>query len=70
MSRGPYRFKQTDVARAIRGAQAAGVNITGVKIDTDGQITVLIGPGGTAVEKSELLDDWLRRKGDTDARSA
>lgn len=42
MSRGPARFKQCDLARAIRAAQATGA--AGVKIAPDGSIFVSLQP--------------------------
>lgn len=40
MSRGSQRFKQTDIARAIRGARAAGVENPVVEVDRDGRIRI------------------------------
>jgi hypothetical protein len=44
MSRGPYTFKERDLTRAIRAAAKAGVPFSGVKVDRDGSIVILIGP--------------------------
>jgi hypothetical protein len=41
MGHGPCAFKQTDVTRAIKAAQAAGLKVTGFEITTDGKITVV-----------------------------
>jgi hypothetical protein len=36
-------FKQIDVTRALKGAQAAGMDVAKVEIDKDGRIVVIIG---------------------------
>ena len=36
-------FHQRDVTKAVKGARAAGLDVTGVKITSDGTITVQIG---------------------------
>ena len=44
MSRGPRIFKQKDIQRAIRAATAAGLQVSGVKIDPKtGVIEVVTG---------------------------
>ena len=44
MARGPNRFKQRDLTRALRGAKAAGIEVGRVEIDQAGKISVVIGP--------------------------
>jgi len=72
MPRARLSFRQRDIARAIKAVRSTGANVTGVTVDRDGRIAVQIGDGSVATssEPSAQLDDWLRRKGDTDARSA
>lgn len=41
MSRGIQAFKQTDVTKAIRAAQKAGLDIKRFEIDRAGKITVI-----------------------------
>jgi hypothetical protein len=49
MSRGPYTFKQTDVVRALKAADAAGREVAGFRIDRAGDIVVIFGkPPATA----------------------
>ena len=43
MPRGPTRFKQRDVMRAIKAARAAGCAVQTVKIEKDGSIIVSAG---------------------------
>lgn len=40
MSKGPARFTESDVRRAIKGALAAGLYVTGVRVDGGG-VTIL-----------------------------
>ena len=46
MSRGPLPFRQTDVARAIKGAVAAGLAVQRVEVDKAGKIVVVVGRTG------------------------
>jgi hypothetical protein len=41
--RGPARFREKDVARAIRGAQKAKISIAAVEISVDGAIRIIPG---------------------------
>jgi hypothetical protein len=43
MSRGIQMFKQTDVTKAIRGAQNAGLSVQRFEIDRAGKIVVTAG---------------------------
>jgi hypothetical protein len=47
MSKGPLTFKQTDLLRAIRTSQKAGLSIARVEIDRDGKIVVVVREGMT-----------------------
>ena len=55
MARGPSSFKQSDVARAIRGVKAAGVEVAKVEIDKDGKIIVIIGKPETMAGGKEIV---------------
>jgi hypothetical protein len=51
MSRGVQAFKQTDVTKAIRAAQKAGLIVQRFEIDRAGKIMVL---AGAAENRSEI----------------
>jgi len=42
MARAPATFRQQDVTRAFRAAQAAGVKVARVEIDRDGKIVIVL----------------------------
>jgi hypothetical protein len=42
VSRGQLPFRQTDVARAIKGAIAAGLTVQRVEVDKAGKIIVVV----------------------------
>ena len=56
MSKGKYRFKKTDLARAVRGVQELHLPVKCVRIAADGQIEVEIG----AAQAPEIVaaDEW------------
>ena len=54
MARGTCTFRQRDVTRAIRGAQAAGVTLRRVWIEADGRIVLGLAYG-QAEEDGVLL---------------
>jgi hypothetical protein len=46
MSRGRHAFRQADITRAIKAAQAAGQEVSRFEIDHDGRIVIIIGKQG------------------------
>jgi hypothetical protein len=56
MSRGPHRFRQSDITRAVRAVIAAGVDVREVMVDANGAIRVIVG----RVEAPPLGDDLDR----------
>jgi len=53
-------FTQADVARAIKGARAAGMNVVRVEVMQDGRI-VLAAPTPTPTpEPANALDQWMQ----------
>jgi hypothetical protein len=56
MARGPCTFRQQDVTRLLRAAEAAGVEIARIEIDRDGKIIVVTGkPEAAPNEKGEII---------------
>ena len=43
MPRAPYTFRQRDITKAVKGAQAAGVEVQQVEIAPDGRIILVTG---------------------------
>jgi hypothetical protein len=59
VSRGPLPFRQTDVARAIKGAVAAGLIVQRVEVDKAGKIIVVVGEPDKA-EPVTGANEWDR----------
>jgi hypothetical protein len=55
MSKGPLTFKQTDLLRAIRTSQKAGLSIARVEIDRDGKIVVVTGNNSEQPEQGDKI---------------
>ena len=59
--RSPARFKEREVARALRAARRAGGIVDRVEIDPgSGKITVIMARPGEA--RSTDLDSWMQKK--------
>jgi hypothetical protein len=53
VSRRPYAFKERDVVRAVRGAEAAGIKVARVDIEPNtGRISIVA--AGTSTNDTEL----------------
>ena len=69
MSRRPAKFRQIDVTRALRAAQAAGIKVARYEIDAEGKIVIVsavanvatdtVAPGQSAYER------WKARRNGT-----
>ncbi len=61
MSRGPHAFRQSDVVRAIKAAEAAGKNVARVEIDREGKIVVILGKTEAPLVPATdpALEKWL-----------
>jgi hypothetical protein len=60
MTRAPSTFRQQDVTRALRAAAAAGLQVTGYKIDPQtGKIEVETGK--RPAQDSAPLDTWMAK---------
>ena len=53
MSHGPYRFRESELRRAIKAARSAGIEIDRFEIGTDGRIVVF--PGKPAEDGSDIF---------------
>jgi hypothetical protein len=64
MPRGPNRFSQREVSRAIRAVEVLGHTAECVEVDPNtGKISVTIAkPGGEAAEQLTPLEQWRRAK--------
>ena len=50
----PARFKQSDITRALRGAQKAGLRVGRVEVDVFGKIIIL----SETVTAKEAANGW------------
>ena len=48
MSRGPARFTQRDLAKAMKAVAAAGLSVAEIRVDKDGARFVVVGAQGSA----------------------
>jgi len=55
MGRGPLTFRQQDLVRAIKGAKAAGLEVSKVEIDNNGKIVVIIGRPDAPHDTKEIV---------------
>ncbi|MGC1345087.1 MAG: hypothetical protein WA863_03075 [Methyloceanibacter sp.] len=55
MARGPLTFRQRDLARALKGTKAAGLEVSKVEIDKDGKIVVIIGKSDAPRDAREIV---------------
>ena len=60
MPRPAAGFRQTDLARAVRGAKAGGMKVARIEIDPSGKI-VLIAESHAAEPRADL-DHWLEKQ--------
>jgi hypothetical protein len=56
--RRPCTFRQTDIAKAVRGAQAAGLAVARVEVDRDGRIVVVAASGAVEHNAASTRNEW------------
>lgn len=63
MPRAAAPFRQADLTRALKAAQACGLTIGRVEIDAEGRITIETRePGRPEQARTASLDEWRRAK--------
>jgi hypothetical protein len=62
MTRRVCKFRQREISRVIRGAQAAGVAVDRVEVDNEGKIVVYSGTGGDNPTKHKNTADAVLEK--------
>lgn len=63
MSR-PATFRQADVERAIKAAQASGLPVAGCEITPEGTIRILTTPPIKAEVPADTYGGWKKQRGD------
>jgi len=56
-----FAFRQSDISRAIKGAQAAGISVKRIEIDPAGKIVIMSG-GPEENAGQDLYLTWSERK--------
>jgi hypothetical protein len=59
MSRGPPRFTQRDLAKAMKAVAAAGLSVAEIRVDKDGARIVVVGDPGKG-EADTGANEWDR----------
>lgn len=60
MARAPSNFRQTDLAKAIKAATAAGVHILRIEIDKTGKISIITTNAADRACESVEGNEWDR----------
>ena len=61
MARGSNKFRQREITRSIKAAEAAGKKVDRVEIETDGKIVVHLGTGCDSPKKISDADALLEQ---------
>jgi hypothetical protein len=60
MKRGPSKLRKTDLIRAVAGTKAAGLQVTSVKVDENGNFEVVTAQASQDTTLSDF-DKWKAR---------
>lgn len=61
MPRRRVAFTQAEVARAVAGARAAGLEVAGVRIEVAGEgAAIVVLTSGAAPAETDPVDDWFK----------
>jgi hypothetical protein len=63
MARGPSKFRQRDVARAVRAARQGGLEVERVDFTPDGSFSVVIKDNGKPKQNYEFFPKQPKQKG-------
>jgi len=63
MGRGACTFRVRDIARALKAARGAGLEVCGFTVDKDGKITVNIGKPMESVRTGNEPTEWDEKYG-------
>lgn len=58
----PARFKQGDVARALKAAKSAGLQVSRVEIETDGKLCMMFDDGTRIEPPGTPFDAWKDKR--------
>ena len=61
MGKRAVAFRQADVKRAVRAAEAAGLKVFGVVFDPSGQFTLITDAAARKDVELPALDQWMAR---------
>jgi hypothetical protein len=60
VSRGSHTFKQTDITRAVKAMNAAGLEVARVEVDKEGKIAIIAGKPEQQIPKIGEGNEWDR----------
>jgi len=61
--RSPVRFRQADVARALKGAARGGMTVKRFEIDPNGKIVIISDDGIVEDDSALALNAWRSSRG-------
>jgi hypothetical protein len=61
MSASPYRFRETEMKRAIAAASKAGITVERIDVHRDGTFSIIPGKPSTSTQESNSWDEVLAK---------